>query len=277
MLPNCVIIGAAKCGTTSLHYYLGQHPDIFMSLEKELFFFAAEERWSRGVAWYESQFPDRGKKVYGEATTHYAAYPQYENVPERMASVIPAAKLIYLVRDPIARIVSEYQYRCWRGLENRPFREAVSAPAPNLYIDRSLYAMQLERFLPHFQESQIHVVDADALRNDRAETLARIFRFLEVADFDSPSFAQLRNETLRHIRPNRPSEVVVSGMNKVLGRQLSRAVRRRVPESFLRRVGVPIPAPRVEDELHVRLIERLQRDTDRLRALTGLRFPGWQL
>jgi hypothetical protein len=277
MLPNCVIIGAMKCGTTSLHSYLNQHPDIFMSSEKELSFFGPQERWSRGVAWYESQFPDCGKTVYGESSTIYAAFPQYTDVPQRMASVIPAAKLVYLVRDPIDRIVSEYRYRYWRRWESRPFREAVTAPGPNTYVDRSSYWMQLERFLACFDASQIHVVDAHALREKRAETLATIFEFLGVAPFDSRSFARNHNESAHHYRRKRAAMTAVSIMDRVLGRELSKAVRRRTPEPLLRRIGTPVPVPQIDDGLHAWLVERLEFDCRRLRAFSGLRFPSWQL
>jgi hypothetical protein len=277
MLPNCVIIGAMKCGTTSLHYYLDLHPDIFMSREKELSFFGREERWSRGVGWYESQFPDHGATVYGESSPVYTAYPEFENVPERMASIIPSAKLVYLVRDPIARIVSEYRFRCSRRWETRTFGEAVMAPGVNTYIDRSSYWMQLERFLPYFDASQIHVVDADALRKERTDTLAALFRFLGVGAFASPSFARTHLESARNYRRKRPAMIAVSMMNRVLGRELSLAVRRRAPELLLKRLGAPVPMPEIDDTLRAWLIERLQPDAQRFRASTGLRFPSWQL
>ena len=76
MLPDFIIIGAMKCGTTSLHHYLSLHPDISVSRRKELDFFVAEENWARGLAWYESQFPDKGK-VRGEASPKYTFNPRW--------------------------------------------------------------------------------------------------------------------------------------------------------------------------------------------------------
>jgi len=87
MLPNLVIIGAAKCGTTSLHYYLNLHPQIFMSEMKELNFFAHEGHWKLGVKWYELQFPanmKRNIKIYGEATPKYTHYPNIKDAAEKM-------------------------------------------------------------------------------------------------------------------------------------------------------------------------------------------------
>ena len=110
MLPNLIVIGAAKCGTTSLHAYLDEHPEIAMSREKELHFFVDRKNWGRGIEWYEAQF-DASAPVRGESSPGYSAYPLYEGVAERMARVVPDAKLVYLVRDPVERVVSHYTHR----------------------------------------------------------------------------------------------------------------------------------------------------------------------
>lgn len=103
MRPNLVVIGAAKCGTTSLHEYLNAHPQIAMSREKELDFFVAEKNWSRGLDWYEAQFEDA--PIRGESSVSYAAFPEYQGVPERIVRALPDARVIYLVRDPVERVV----------------------------------------------------------------------------------------------------------------------------------------------------------------------------
>src|SRR5207244_9201435 len=107
VLPNLVSIGASRCGTTSLHRYLDLHPDIAMSKTKELNFFVEERNWQRGVAWYEREFSDSAP-VRGEASPHYTAFPRYRGVAGRMARVVPEARLVYLVRDPIDRAISAY-------------------------------------------------------------------------------------------------------------------------------------------------------------------------
>src|SRR4051812_36085465 len=99
MLPNLIIIGAARAGTTSLYHYLRSHPEIWMSPEKELYFFVEDHNWKRGIEWYERHFP-AGTPVRGEASTFYTHFPIRPGVPERIAALLPSAKLIYLVRDP---------------------------------------------------------------------------------------------------------------------------------------------------------------------------------
>src|SRR4051812_14286994 len=111
MLPNLIIIGAQKCGTTSLHKYLHCHPEVEMSKPKELDFFAeksTKSTWFKGSEWYKSCFPQSDAKIYGESSPSYTGYPIFKNVPARMHGLIPDAKLIYLVRDPIQRVVSAY-------------------------------------------------------------------------------------------------------------------------------------------------------------------------
>src|SRR5690606_18287453 len=95
-LPNLIVIGAQKCGTSGLHYHLSLHPQVSMSKPKELNFFIAERNWPRGEAWYRRQFDPRAK-VRGESSPNYTAYPQHTGVPERMHSLVPDAKLIYIV------------------------------------------------------------------------------------------------------------------------------------------------------------------------------------
>ena len=109
-LPDFVVIGAPKSGTTSLWSYLRAHPQIYMTPEKEPEFFNDEEHWSRGVSWYERLFADAGDAlVVGEASVRYAAYrPASASVPQRMAGVIPDAKLVYVVRHPVHRMVSTW-------------------------------------------------------------------------------------------------------------------------------------------------------------------------
>ena len=103
MLPNLIVIGAPKGGTTSLHHYLGAHPDVFMSRRKELGLFDRED-WRDRVEWYERQFPDRPRGYAGESSPAYSMHPTVAGVPERIHELLPDARLIYLVRDPVERL-----------------------------------------------------------------------------------------------------------------------------------------------------------------------------
>lgn len=106
MFPNLVVIGAAKCGTTSLHRYLGRHPDIGMSHPKEPRHFVRAD-WEARLG--EQRLFDRmGSTIRGESSTDYTKFPLWQDIPRRIHWVIPDAKLIYVVGDPVRRIVAQY-------------------------------------------------------------------------------------------------------------------------------------------------------------------------
>src|SRR5205807_2478173 len=165
-----------------------------MARDKELRFFVEDKNWSRGLAWYESQF-DPEAPVRGEATPAYTAFPLYRGVPERMARTIPAARLVYLVRDPVARIVSHYTHRTVNWPEMDTLEAALGdAGFREWLVTPSRYWLQLEQYLAHFSEDQILVVDSDELRARRRETLASIFEFAGVdPSFWAPEFELSHN------------------------------------------------------------------------------------
>src|SRR3954447_530769 len=102
MLPNFVIIGTMKGGTTSLYHYLRHHPQVFMTETKELHYFVADKNLSRGLDWYERNFAGAGDAVaVGEASPDYTKYPIHADVPKRMADVMPWARLVYVIRNPV--------------------------------------------------------------------------------------------------------------------------------------------------------------------------------
>ena len=176
MLPNLIIIGGMKCGTTSLHYYLNQHPQISMSETKELNFFIESRNWSKGINWYKSQFKGN-TKVIGEASPNYTCQSHFPGVPQRMYQLLPDAKLIYLVRDPIKRIIAHYLHNYGEGLESRNLEETLLDGDVNQYLDRSLYYHQLSGYLKYYQPEQILIISSELLKNDTLNTLRKIFQF----------------------------------------------------------------------------------------------------
>jgi hypothetical protein len=276
MLPNLVVIGAGRCGTTSLHRYLSLHPQIEMSPRKEPQFFN-DWNWGRGLAWYEAHFPAVAK-VVGESSPSYTCYPGRPHVPERMASVVPAAKLIYLVRDPIERLVSEYRF--WRWVLRRdigPFEGAVRDFATSPHVTASCYAMQLEQYLPYYPLERILVLELQALAERRAETLRRVFRFLGVDEaFTAPEFEQSYNE-LGAPRANRAGWKTIGLLDRALGPRLGLHLRTRAPD-FLARPLVrrsQVPDVTLPSELRTALVEHFRPDTERLRTYTGEAFADW--
>ena len=116
-----------------------------MSKPKELNFFIEERNWPRGLDWYRRHF-DAGAKVRGEASPNYTAYPQHVGVPERMHSVVPDAKLLYMVRDPLDRIAAHWVHNYAKRREKGDLRATLMHPNTS-YLARSHYYMQLQQFL----------------------------------------------------------------------------------------------------------------------------------
>lgn len=277
MLPNLIVIGAAKCGTTSLHEYLDEHPEIAMSREKELRFFVEEKNWPRGREWYSEQFEDA--PVRGESTPAYTVYPRYRGVPERMRELIPDARFVYLVRDPIERIVSHFVHRSVQFPGMGSLEQALADPQVREgFVLPSRYWLQLERYLACFPEDQLLVVDADELRGRRNETLARIFRFLQVdPGFQSDAYERTHNRGERHAAERRVGRVLSGVLRQAVGPERAQAVKARAPASLKRPFRKEIERPRLEGTAREELEAELRGDVELLRRHTGLAFAGWTI
>lgn len=300
-LPDVIVIGAGKCGTTSLHHYLGLHPQIGMSAFKEPDFFVLERNWSRGVDWYRSQFQGAAL-VHGEVSPKYTAYPELQGVPERLHQVVPNAKLIYIMRDPIARLVSHYMHRVSLRAESRTFEDVVAAtplvpcgPAardplqvrPEGFVERlrvvpyrsiGLYHMQIERYLQFFPLSSILFVTTEELQREPRQTMQTIFRFLAVDEtFFSPQFMVRRNRAESNRCKNRFG-TLLSGLNDVaLVQRLPQGLREWVGRYIYLPFSSRVPTPSISESLRQSLVSVYHEDANRLRALTGRSFAEWSV
>ena len=276
-LPNLIIIGAQKGGTTSLHYYLGLHPEICMSAEKELNFFIPSKNGWRGLEWYKQNF--RGDaKIRGESSPAYTGYPMEKGIAERMAQQLPAAKLIYILRDPIERIRSQYIHMYAANKENRSLEHALGDLSNNQYVFRSLYFMQLEQFLVYYPASQIFITTTEELYADRARVLRQIFHFLEVDErFDSPHFRALFHRSHWKRRKTDVGLAIEQRIGSRIEARLPPALRGQFKFLFYLPFSQPIANPPISPELRARLTAVLKPDIDRLRAFTGRSFENWSL
>jgi Sulfotransferase domain len=278
MLPNLLIIGAQKCGTTSLHAYLGLHPDVEMAAGKELDFFIAERAWRNGPQWYAGHFGDA--PVRGEASPNYSAWPVWDGVPERAASLVPHARIVYLVRDPLERIESHYlQRRLQDGARGDVAAVVGDVGDPrNLFVARSRYATQLERWLAHFDAGQVLVLSAEELRDDRAAAVGAVLAHAGLGERVDPALLAAEHHRsadkaelaapaarLRASPAGRVVELVPAAVRAPVTRRLRAALSRPVERR-------PLPPA-----LRERLAGLLAPEADRLRALTGRRFEGWSL
>jgi hypothetical protein len=200
-LPDFVIIGGKKCGTTFLYHLLGQHPLVQPAASKELHFF--DTHFDEGIEWYRRCFPpskqiDTRQTITGEASPYMA----HLHAPERMAQVVPEARLIALLRNPVERAYSDYQMVARKGRETRTFEEAmraaVKARPPEgdhagpgdsryRYLYRSLYIDQLLRWSRFFDKEQILVLKSEDFFESPKETLQVVLEFLDLPEWEPES------------------------------------------------------------------------------------------
>ena len=193
-LPDFVIIGAQKCGTGYLYDLLTQHPHVERALfgrySKELHYF--NRHFDEGIEWYRRCFPpprwkDGRRSITGEATPKYLFHP---SVPERMARVLPRARLIVLLRNPVDRAYSHYQHAVRDGHESRSFVEAIEAalnsvgrPRPT-YLARGIYVDQLLRWAKFYGKEQMLVLKSERFFERTRDTLNLVVDFLGLPQWE---------------------------------------------------------------------------------------------
>jgi hypothetical protein len=214
-LPDFVIIGEKKCGTTFFYHLLSQHPFVEPTAKKELHFFDAH--FDLGVEWYRQCFPaprwEHGRKtITGEATP----YMSHRLAPGRMAEVVPGAQLIALLRNPVERTYSDYQQMVRKGREPRTFEEAIEAAEKvrslgrggeaaeredrvnsgakrHRYLSRSIYVDQLMRWAEFFPNEQMLILKSEDLFENPQDTLQSVLNFLDLPDW-GPEASEIRKE-----------------------------------------------------------------------------------
>ena len=275
-LPNLIVIGAMKCGTSSLHYNLNLHPEIAMTREKELHFFSHESKWERGTSWYRSQFPT-GSTWRGESSPSYTRAPD-DRTAARMCQVVPGARLVYIVRNPIERIISHYVQNVSNGTERRSIGRAVSDSETSDYLLRSRYHFQLSQFLRHFPESQIHVLTLEDLHKDPDKAMAGIFRFLDVDDgFSSPEFSVVRHKSSDKGKKNRAGRLLKRLSNTKAARLVPTDTRMRLGSLLYKPFSKKMERPEIDPKIRQDLQAYLEEDIAKLEDQTGLDLGHWRV
>lgn len=175
--PDFMIIGAMKCATSTLHDQLAVQEGVVMSMPKEPNFFSDEENWGRGLSWYWSLFARaEDGELCGESSTHYTKLPRHPKVIERVAEHVPDAKFIYVMRNPLDRLVSHYMHEWTQRVLTVSLAKAID-DHPAL-IQFGQYAMQLEPYFEAFGKERVLPVFFDRLRTHSQEELERVCKFI---------------------------------------------------------------------------------------------------
>jgi hypothetical protein len=207
-LPDFLVLGAQKAGTTALYTYLRRHPQIGGPVFKEVSFF--DRHYVNGERWYRAHMPLRRSGLVGEASPGYLFHPL---APERVAQMLPRSRLIALLRNPADRAFSHYQHEVAFGREDLSFEEALACEDERMegelermlrepayfsypwwnytYLARGRYADQLERWYDAFPRDQLLVLFTDDLAADTAATYGRVLDFLGVEQHELESYPRI--------------------------------------------------------------------------------------
>ncbi len=242
-LPNFIVLGAPKCGTTSLHLYLSEHPEIFMTEQKEIHFFLSDDAhwgtWNRGLEWYSSLFKaGKSYPMRGEASPGYVIEGQTEDAAKKISEVLPEVKLIYLIRDPIRRTKSHFLESYFLGylpkgiclddiISNRGINDRPHDFYYKDFVYTSLYNRQLRLLLKHHDLNNIFIATQEQLQTQPQRILTEIFNFLGI---DS-AFIPMSLNTRLNVSSEKQKRVI-DPLRFLSNSSLYRKLSAHVPDGF---------------------------------------------
>jgi hypothetical protein len=293
-MPNFLIIGAPKGGTTTLHYVLEQHPELYMCPVKEAGFFWAygEEvrlygpgaellkyRVFNDLGRYQKLFEGvTTQKAIGEASVRYLSHPRS---PGLIHQFIPQAKLIVSLRQPAERAFSSFTRSLRDGLEpSSDFAEALEQERKGLrdqwtfghYLDKGFYYADLSRYLEYFERRQLHISLMEDLKDNPVELMHSLFRFLEVDDTFTPDMSHQHNVSGVIRNPILRTLWTRSGKLRSAIRPL---FSERVRHNFSEWVIQDVEKVRFSPELRAELTEYYRQDIEHLQDLIGRDLSHW--
>ncbi|MFW6268421.1 MAG: sulfotransferase family protein [Marinilabiliaceae bacterium] len=239
MLPNFIIIGAMKCGTTSLAYYLSQHPDVFVSNPDVIDFFSNDAVFDKGLEYYESFFEGAGNAIaIGEGSDDYTKGFNQKSVKAsaRIKELLPDCKLIYLVKHPLRQIESSWLHRYASSREKMPFNEAV-IHSPFNYVETANYKKQLDLYLNYFPKDQIKVLFTEDMAENPRDVVEACFTFLQVSNETNDLDFSAKNVSSHKIIDRGFTKMLrnIPMINK-LGEQLPPATKEKIGNFFTRKL-----------------------------------------
>lgn len=288
MLPNFMIVGAPKAGTTSLCYYLAQHPEVFMSDPKEVNFFSCEEMNEQGLYYddlkvkdlekYKNLFTNlKGKKAIGEASVSYLFYPK---TPKKIKEIIPDVKIIILLREPVSRAYSHYLMDYRLGYVNFSFDDVVFKRKEDKnidlfyqqYISLGLYGEQVKRYIDIFGKDRVKIYLQDDLKNNPSNIILDIYDFLGVDSNYQPEVSKRYNVF------SMPRNKIVCKIYKSSLRPLiSSVLPQRMKEKIIDILFIKKQRPQMSDETRRYLHGIYRDDIANLEKLIGIDLNSWKL
>ena len=264
MPATFVIIGAMKSGTSTLREHLRTHPEVSMAKPAETHFFCESLNWSKGINWYRGQF-DMTRLIRGDSSANYAKARTFPGVPQRIHELVPEAKLVYIVRDPLGRLVSHYMHNLAHGREQRDIEDALAEPETSGYVEASLYHHQLSYFLPIFSRESILLLTMEELARDPAAVMRRVFTHVgAAATHEPPALGKAFHKG--HVK-RAPSALT----RPLVGRAGGKAIRQLLGPLL----EPPVEPPVLTAALQSRLEGIFRPDVEALRQYSGLPLDRW--
>ena len=297
MLPNFIILGPPKCASTSLFFYLGQHPEIYTSKVKETRFFSLH--YSKGIKFYEEYFNEAGPqhKALGEATPTYSFLPF---VADRIKQHIPGAKLILCFRNPMDRTFSSYHMQLGMGKEKLSFREAIDINLQQMeritlegeegektwlgstgnyeadntrlrtYIQGGMYAQIVHSYYKRFKPEQVKIIFLYDLKNNFDGLMSELFSFLGV---DS-SFV-VPNKEIVNFHFDRKANKVTNKLFGIKGTRFLIDLTPKFIKDRLKKAWKTKESPKISVEDRQYLWQLYKDDVAELERITGRNLESW--
>jgi len=266
MPATFVIIGAMKSGTSTLREHLRTHPEVSMAKPAETHFFCESLNWSKGVDWFRAQF-DMTRPIRGDSCANYTKVRTFPGVPERIHGLIPEAMLIYIMRDPIKRLVSHFTHNLAHGREQRDIESALAEPETSGYVEASLYHHQLSHFLPLFGDDAVLLLTMEELADDPASVMTRVYEHVGAdPGHQAPELGKAFHQgDVKRV----PTALTRPLVNLPGGKALRKLVGPMLEP--------PVDKPVVSDRLRARLEAIFRPDVEALREQSGLKFEHWSV
>ena len=274
-LPNTLIIGAMKASTTLLYTMLSQHPRVWFPSEKEPHYFTAPE-YDQAEAWdkYRALFAHRPSDatIIAEASTNYTKQPHFGDTPGRIRKKLGEPKLIYILRDPVARVISNYRHSYVTNRYDAGTTAEQALDRDPILIAASRYAEQLDAYHHEFGKDSVHVVIAERLHQDPMREMSAVARYLGIDPIDgwhkTPKAVNAIGELAASDRADR---LLGPAMRRRIASLIPAGLKQRIKSAVAKDVAVPDVAPATRDRIYHAIADDLARLHDAL----GERIDCW--
>lgn len=268
-----MIIGAQKCGTTNLAAQLAGHADVAFCKIKEPGYFHQHADWQSGLEQYHALFTPQPGQICGEASTMYTFFPEWPETATRLFAYNPDLKLIYIMRNPVERVISNYTHNLVRGIDTvSPEQTVLQDPG---YINRSRYGVQIRPYLELFPRQNILLLIFEEYVADQAGTLRQVAEFLEIS---STGYRQV--DTVEQHKTVGEYQIKYEFLREFVGSPFFQRVRTKLPTSLRQAVKRQVSnkveeTPVFSPQLRATLQRLLADDVRTIEEVMGRRIACW--